>query len=238
MKNFNDFLKNKPMSEYVHKMFDDLAGDYDLMNNIISFGRHKIIKKSVINNVPIAGGMKILDVCTGTGDFPLLISERFGTSVEITAVDFSDNMLEIARKRCTGFDNINFLNADALNLPFENETFDAVFISFGLRNLEDLRKGISELERVTKKGGCVINLDIGKPKGLLGCVFRLYFFYIVPLLGKIFHGKSEPYVYLPLSSENFPAQEEIVIIFYELGFCDVKNYDFAFGALAQQVARK
>jgi demethylmenaquinone methyltransferase/2-methoxy-6-polyprenyl-1,4-benzoquinol methylase len=218
-------------------MFDKLAVDYDLMNNIISFGMHKFIKKQVIKNVRIRTGAKILDVCTGTGDIPMFIAEKYGDSVKITGVDFSEKMLEVAKKRNANYKNIEFLNADALNLPFEDNSFDAVFISFGLRNLDDLRKGIIELQRVTKKNGYVVNLDVGKPKGILGYIFRLYFLGLVPFLGKLFHGNSEPYVYLPESCESFPDQEELVRIFYELGFEDVKNYNFAFGAMAQQVAR-
>ena len=223
-------------SEYVRQMFDKLAVDYDLMNNIISFGRHKSVKKQVINNVQIKAGMKILDVCTGTGDIPIFIAKKFNDAVKIIGVDFSEKMLEIAAKRAQQFKNIEFITADALNLPFEDNTFDVVFISFGLRNLIDLRKGIIELKRVTKKGGYVVNLDMGKPKGILGQIFRLYFFGLVPLLGKLIHGSSEPYVYLPESCENFPDQEELVRIFYELGFDDVINYNFAFGALAEHVA--
>jgi len=237
MKHLKKIFETKPKSEYVHEMFDKLAVDYDLMNNIISFGRHKFVKKHVIKNVPIRYEMKILDVCTGTGDIPLFIAKKFGNSVKIIGVDFSEKMLEIARKRNDKCDNAEFINADALNLPFEDKSFDVVFISFGLRNLADLRKGIIELQRVTKKGGYVVNLDMGKPKGIAGCMFRLYFYWLVPLLGKLFHGSSEPYVYLPESCESFPAQEELVSIFYELGFDDVKNYNFAFGALAQQIAK-
>lgn len=229
------YFKNK--TEYVHEMFDKLAVDYDLMNNIISFGRHKSVKKRVIKNAHIKTGMNVLDVCTGTGDMPIFIAEKFGDSVKITGVDFSEKMLEIARNRNKKHKNIEFINADALNLPFEDGVFDVVFVSFGLRNLDDFKKGIIELKRITKQGGCVVNLDMGKPKGFVGYVFRLYFFGLVPLLGKLFHGSAEPYVYLPESCKTFPDQEELVRIFYELGFNYVKNYNFAFGVLAQQVAR-
>lgn len=227
---------NKPKSEYVHEMFDEISSNYDLMNNIISLGMHKSVKKQVIKNAPLKPGMKILDVCTGTGDLPMFIAEKLGNSVKIIGVDFSEKMLAIAKRRNAEYKNIEFITADALNLPFEDDAFDAVFISFGLRNLSDLRKGILELKRVTKKGGCVINLDMGKPKGILGYIFRLYFFGLVPLLGKLINGNSEPYEYLPQSCESFPEQEELVKILYEEGFSKVKNYNFAFGALAQQIA--
>ncbi len=237
MKNFKDIFNNKPKNEYVHEMFDSLAVDYDLMNNIISLGQNKPVKKQVIKNVSLSSGMKILDVCTGTGDFPIFITQKLGESIEIIGVDFSEKMLEIARKKNQKYKNIEFINVDALNLPFNDSTFDAVFIGYGLRNLSDLKKGILEFKRVTKKGGYLVNLDMGKPKGLVGYMFKLYFFNIVPLLGKFIHGSSKPYVYLPESCEDFPDQNKLVEIFYELGFSEVKNYNFAFGALAQQVAK-
>lgn len=237
MKNLKKIFQNTSKAEYVHDMFDELSSDYDLMNNIISFGQHKFIKKQTIKNVPIKSGMKILDVCTGTGDIAIFTAEKFGDSVEITGVDFSEKMLEIAKNRAKNYKNIKFVSADALNLPFEDNFFDVVFISFGLRNLSDLKKGLIELKRVTKPDGYVVNLDVGKPKGIIGYLFRLYFFGLVPFLGKLIHGSFEPYIYLPQSSESFPAQEELVRIFYKFGFKDVKNYNFVFGSIAQQVAR-
>ncbi|OGI00566.1 MAG: hypothetical protein A2Y25_07670 [Candidatus Melainabacteria bacterium GWF2_37_15] len=212
----------------IREMFDSIADKYDFLNNLISLGLHKNIKKCAIKHVPLKQGAKVLDLCTGTGDIVILLSEK---NVEITAVDFSPNMLEIAKKRAKNRKNISFMQADVLNLPFNDETFDAVFISFGLRNLTDLNKGILEMKRVVKTGGYVVNLDTGKPKGLFAPIFRFYFFKIVPLLGKA-------YKYLPESTQNFPSQEELVKIFLELGFKEVKNYNYAFGAIAQQVAKK
>ncbi len=223
-------------AEFVQKMFDKLSQDYDFMNDLISFGLHKLIKKNAINNVPIKAGFKILDVCTGTGDIPLLITEKFGDSVDIIGVDFSGKMLEIALKRAIKHDNIKFITADALNLPFEDKTFDAVFISFGLRNLADLKKGIIELKRVTKDNGYVINLDMGKPKGVLGHILRFYMFKLVTFIGKLIHGNSTPYKYLFESAQAFPSQDELVRIFSDFGFKNVKNYDFAFGAIAEQIS--
>ena len=156
-------------------------------------------------------------------------------NARVTAADFSENMLQIARKRAPG--NIKFVQADALELPFEDASFDAVFISFGLRNLENLEQGIEEMRRVIKPGGFLVNLDTGKPKGFIGKLFRFYFFNIVPVMGKIFCKNFAAYKYLPESTEDFPSQEELVEIFKQAGFRMVKNYDFIFGAIAQQVAK-
>jgi len=223
--------------EFVCHMFDNIAGDYDMMNEIMSFGMNRSIKKQVIKNVPLKSDAKILDICSGTGDIAVFLAKYFNISGKITGIDFSKNMLDIAREKAKGIDNIEFVQGDALNLPFDDETFDACFIGYGLRNLVDLKKGISEMKRVTKKGGYVVNLDLGKSKGLFNFVFRLYFFNVVPAFGKIFHGDYTPYRYLPESNEKFPSQDELVGIFRELGFSEVKNYNYVFGTIAQQVAK-
>lgn len=240
---FNTFFKREIFqfdidnkAKFVHKMFDILAGDYDRMNNIISFGRHNFIKEQVIKNVPLSPDSKVLDICTGTGDIAILAAKRLNKSGKVIALDFSKNMLELAKKKSKGIENIEFIEADALNLPFPDETFDVVFISFGLRNLVDLRKGLIEMKRVTKKGGYITSLDLGKPKGGVNGIFKLYFSIIVPILGIFFH-KSNIYKYLPESNNRFPSQDKLVEILEELKFREVKNYDFVFGILAQQVAK-
>ena len=224
--------------DFVHDIFEKIAKDYDQMNEIISFGRNHAIKKQMVNTVPFSPDAKILDICTGTGDIAIYASKSLNNFGKVIAVDFSQNMLDIASKKAKDIKNIEFIKADALQLPFSDEKFDVCFISYGLRNLENLKKGLLEIKRVTKKGGYIINLDLGKPKGLLNIIYRLYFFNMVPLLGKIIHGNHIPYKYLPESSNDFPSQEELVNILIELGYSEVKNYNFAFGAIAGQIAIK
>lgn len=222
------------MSNDIQKMFDNIAQSYDKLNNIISFGRHLDTKKQAINNVPLKSDFKILDLCTGTGDIAICIASIVKDGLVIGA-DFSEKMLEIARKKGEGIENLAFVQADALDLPFKDEEFDACFISFGLRNLTDLKKGLAEMKRVTKKGGYVVNIDTGKPKGLMGFVYNLFFFHIIPLLGLIFSGKFSPYKYLPQSTKNFPSPDELIKIFEETGLKNVQRYDFLFGAISEQV---
>jgi demethylmenaquinone methyltransferase/2-methoxy-6-polyprenyl-1,4-benzoquinol methylase len=261
------------MTKSTKALFNSIAGRYDLLNNIISLNRHKSIKRSVIKSVPLEKGMKVLDLCTGTGDIAIGISDLFKEEIDITAVDFSENMLEIAKQRTKGqnitnsqpkgchfastrrvlpaqvgsignplglksYDNIHFVQADMRNLPFENASFDAVFISFGLRHVKDIESVVLEIKRVLKPGGWFANLDVGKPKGIYNTLFRLYFFNIVPLLGEIFGAGFSNYKYLPESAEEFPSQEGLVQLFTRAGFNEVKNRDYLFGALASQVARK
>ncbi len=219
-------------------MFDTIAAKYDFLNDLISFGMHKSVKRKAIKRVCLQKNDKVLDLCTGTADIAILISEFFDNEINVTAVDFSENMLKIAEKKAKNHKNICFIQADALNLPFEDNSFDAVFISFGLRNLQDLDKGIVEMKRAVKNGGFVVNLDTGKPQGIWGNLFKFYFFNLVPLIGKFFCGNFSAYKYLPESTKKFPSPEKLVEIFKEAGFKEVKNYNFIFGAIAQQVAKK
>ncbi len=232
------FLKYDPKhkSPFIYQMFESLSGKYDLMNNLITFGLHKYIKQNAIKKVPLQPKSKILDICTGTGDIALILAKKLPRDTLITAVDFSPKMLDIAGQKARKYHNITFLQADALNLPFADNSFDISIISFGLRNLNDINQALQEFKRVTKKGGYIVNIDIGKPNGTLAPFIRLYFTYIVPFLGKIF-GKSRFYHYLPLSAASFPSQEKLLLIYKELGFKEVKNYNYLSGIIAQQVIK-
>lgn len=229
------YLKYK--DSFVHNLFENMAKDYDAMNEVISFGRNLSIKKQVISNVPIKPDSKILDVCTGTGDMAILLSKYIDKSGYITGVDFSKNMIEIANQKTKGIKNVEFIEADALNLPFKDNSFDVTFISYGLRNLADLNKGILEMKRVTKENGYVVNFDFGKSKPIYNDLFKLYFLYIVPLFKSILKKDFTFYRYIPPSNDNFPSQETLVKLFQEFKFKEVKNYNFAWGQLAQQVAK-
>ncbi len=219
----------------IQQMFNNIAQSYDKLNAVISFGLHLKIKRKAIKNVPLKLDFKILDACTGTGDIAIYLAKNVAQNGTVIGVDFSEQMLKIAEKKAKKIDNISFINADVLNLPFEDAQFDACFISFGLRNLADLEKGLSELKRVTKKGGLVVNLDTGKPKGFFGFLYKIYFFKIVPILGQLFHGDASPYKYLPASTKNFPDGDKLVKIFQSLGFKNVKKFDFLFGTMSQQI---
>lgn len=226
---------NKPN---IKNLFDNISKDYDKLNYIISFGLHSYVKKTAIQKANIDPSAKVLDICTGTGDIAIHIAKNISKSGAVTGVDFSEKMLEIAKKKANGIKDIDFRVADALHLPFEDETFDVCFISFGLRNLTDLEKGICEMARVCKKEGLIIILDTGKPKGIFSIFFKIYFFYIVPILGRLFHGEITPYKYLPQSTIDFPNSEQMRNKLEDLGLIDIKSYDYLFGTISQQIATK
>lgn len=220
----------------IKEMFNSIATSYDKLNNIISFNMHSNIKKQAIGNLPLDHKIKILDVCTGTGDIAIYFAKLLPCA-DIVGVDFSPEMLKIASIKAQNYKNINFMEGDALNLPFDDGEFDIAFISFGLRNLTDLEQGLKEMKRVTKQGGVISSLDMGKMKGFFAPFYNFFLFKIVPLLGLFFSSKFAAYKYLPQSTEKFPSQERLVEIFAQIGLKNVKKHDFLHGAISQQVGQ-
>ena len=233
---FRDHFKAETWEEFNRQFFDGLAPKYDRLNEVLSLGQHQRIKRAAIRHLQIRPGEKILDVCTGSGDTAIMMARAYPDAYVI-GIDVSKEMLKIARERAIGINNLEFRSANAMSLPFENGSFDRVLISFGLRNLDDLRVGLSEMKRVTRPGGVVSNLDLGKPpEGLLSWVHQVYFRKFIPWLGKTFfhRGEFNSFGYLPTSGKYFPSQAGLVSIFQELGFSNVRRYDFMLGAISQQ----
>ncbi|MGD9579942.1 MAG: bifunctional demethylmenaquinone methyltransferase/2-methoxy-6-polyprenyl-1,4-benzoquinol methylase UbiE [Vampirovibrionia bacterium] len=228
--------ENKPV--YVRSLFNKIAPIYDLLNDIMSLGLHKGWKKQAIQSLGIKNGNNVLDLCCGSGDISALILSDFTDDVVINAVDFSDEMLSIAKAKHGSFSNIIFTQADALSLPFEDHSFDNVIISFGLRNLASIESGYKEIYRVLKPGGCFVNLDFGKPSFfLINIIFNVYFSFFVPILAKIFNNYSE-YVYLSDSIKLFPAPGRLVVMMQEAGFVKVFNKSLFSGFVAFQTGYK
>ncbi|MCB9799507.1 MAG: ubiquinone/menaquinone biosynthesis methyltransferase [Candidatus Omnitrophica bacterium] len=235
---FRDHFKADKWEDFNRDFFDGLAHKYDALNEVLSLGMHRLFKKRAVHNAGLKNGDRVLDLCTGSGDIALYIAKKY-PGCRVVGADVSKNMLEIARKRGEGISNLEFIEADALNLPFENQSFDVTFISFGLRNLFDLKEGILEMKRVTRAGGRVVNLDLGKPKGRIrNALYTLYFLKLIPFLGRtVFHrNEFNSFKYLPESGKYFPAPEELLRVFSSLGFEDCRSYNFMFGAINQQIA--
>lgn len=213
-------------------MFNRIAKDYDKLNNLMSFGLHKKIKQDVLTGLNLTEGMKVLDLCTGTGDLAGMLKKKY-PQANVIGVDFSQNMLDIARDK---HPEIEFIQADCTRLPFENKTFDACVISFGLRNIEEMEKAVEEIRRVLKDGGVFINLDLGKPNKFFNLFLKPYMYIWVAILGKIFHGDETPYKYLAESNENFPSPEELAKIYEKFGFKNIKIKNYLFGQISSQTS--
>jgi demethylmenaquinone methyltransferase/2-methoxy-6-polyprenyl-1,4-benzoquinol methylase len=241
-KMFAKYFKANSWAEYNKAFFDSIAKKYDATNQFTSFGTKWILDKIVINKFKISENAKILDLCSGTCDIAIALAKKYPKS-QITALDASVAMLEIGNKKIKKekLNNITTTIGDALNLPFLDNYFDLVIVSFGLRNLDNLELGLKEMKRVAKENSPIVNVEYGKPKFFLfKFLYWLYFQNIAPFLGKIiFHfNEFNSFRYLPESNKYFPNQEELCFIMKNLGFREVKNYNYFLGVVAQQVCLK
>jgi demethylmenaquinone methyltransferase / 2-methoxy-6-polyprenyl-1,4-benzoquinol methylase len=226
-------------AEYVHDQFERIARRYDLANDCISMGMHRLWKQAAVNALAARPDGSYLDVCCGTGDLALTIARRMGERGKVTGLDFSGNMLEVARDRGARGNvacELAWQQGDAQNLPFADGQFDGAIISFGLRNLTDLQKGLNEMRRVVRPGGRVINLDLGDPTmPLFTPIFNAYFRHIVPIIGEVLQNDRKAYTYLPESRNTYPKPEVLTEMFKRAGLVDVQWKPLAMGSVAMHV---
>jgi demethylmenaquinone methyltransferase/2-methoxy-6-polyprenyl-1,4-benzoquinol methylase len=208
----------------VRSMFDAIARVYDPMNRILTAGLDGRWRRRTAEAV-VRGGDRVLDACCGTGDLALADARAGGT---VTGLDFSEPMLERARRKSA---SIQWIQGDALALPFPDGSFDAVTVGFGVRNVDDLEHGLAELRRVLRPGGRVGILDITTPRGVLRPFYSVWFDRVVPLLGKVLPGGTA-YTYLPASVRRFPGAEELAGLIRAAGFEQVGYRLFAGGIVA------
>jgi demethylmenaquinone methyltransferase / 2-methoxy-6-polyprenyl-1,4-benzoquinol methylase len=184
-------------------MFDRIAGVYDVMNSVMTVGMHQRWRERAVELARIAPGSRALDVATGTGDLAVALREA---GADVVGCDFSEEMLERARRKDP---SVRFEWADALALPYEDDSFDAATVGFGARNFSDLSRGLSEMARVVRPGGRVVVLEITTPrKPPLSTFFSLWFDRAVPALGRL-AGDEDAYSYLPSSVKRFPGPEQL-----------------------------
>ncbi|HVD65942.1 MAG TPA: class I SAM-dependent methyltransferase [Gaiellaceae bacterium] len=218
-----------PPSE-VRAMFDRISPVYDAMNHAMTVGLDRRWRRLAAEAV-VGPGDAVLDACCGTGDLALA-AERAGGKV--TGVDFSERMLERARAKSQ---TVEWVHADVTALPFEDASFDAVTVGFGIRNVPDLEAGLAELGRVLRPGGRIACLEITRPSGILRPFFRLWFDGLVPLAGKILPGGGA-YSYLPASVRRFPGPSDLRTAFERAGFESVGWKLMGGGIVALHVGTK
>jgi demethylmenaquinone methyltransferase / 2-methoxy-6-polyprenyl-1,4-benzoquinol methylase len=211
----------------VRTMFDRISPVYDAMNRTMTMGLDQRWRRVAAFAV-VRPGDRVLDACCGTGDLALAAVRAGG---RVTGLDFSERMLERARQKSAG---VEWVQGDALALPFEAGAFDAATVGFGVRNLDDLERGLAELRRVLRASGRVAILEITRPRGVLAPFYRLWFDGLVPLLGKLLPGGSA-YTYLPASVRRFPGPEELAELLRGAGFQDVRWRTFAGGIVALHI---
>jgi demethylmenaquinone methyltransferase / 2-methoxy-6-polyprenyl-1,4-benzoquinol methylase len=215
----------------VEQMFDTIAPKYDLLNNLLSFGIDKIWRKKLVNELRDNNPTAILDVATGTADVALELVNLYPK--QIIGIDISAEMLEIGRKKVEAKNLsgiITLQQADSENLPFESNMFDAVSVAYGVRNFENLEKGLSELYRVLRKGGKLVVLEFSHPQNFpVKQLYKFYFTEICPLIGRLVSKDKRAYSYLHESVMRFPQGEEFLKLLKNTGFENTKCKRLTFG---------
>ncbi|KGP73009.1 demethylmenaquinone methyltransferase [Pontibacillus yanchengensis] len=234
-------MAQQTKSERVHHVFEKIYNRYDLMNSIISFQRHKAWRKDVMKKMQVHSGDQALDVCCGTGDWTIALSEEVGNKGRVVGLDFSQNMLSVGRKKKQelSLKNTEFIHGDAMNLPFEDNEFDFVTIGFGLRNVPDYMTVLKEMARVVKPGGKVVCLETSQPTAMgFRQAYYFYFRYIMPAFGRLFAKSYDEYAWLHESAKDFPGREELRKMFQDAGLSPVEVKSYTGGVAAMHMGEK
>ncbi|WP_174613606.1 demethylmenaquinone methyltransferase [Virgibacillus ihumii] len=227
--------------ERVHHVFEKIYNNYDSMNSIISFKRHKAWRRDVMKRMNVSEGASALDVCCGTGDWAFSMAKATGNKGKVIGIDFSSNMLSVAREKNKNiqYEQLSFVHGNAMNLPYDANSFDYVTIGFGLRNVPDYMTVLREMYRVVKPGGKVVCLETSQPT-MLG--FRqgyyFYFRFIMPLIGRLFAKSYKEYAWLHESAKNFPDKKELKEMFLDAGFSQVQVKSYTGGVAAMHLGEK
>ena len=220
--------------EKIQKMFAGISHKYDFLNNLLSLGQDRYWRRFAVSKLP--EGL-ILDVCSGTGDVAIEVSGKS----DVVSSDFCYEMLELCSSKISkkGILNVSCIQNDAENLSFADSTFDGAVVAFGIRNVADIRKALSEMHRVVKKGGKVVVLEFSKPTNpIFKAGYYFYFKKILPVIGRIFSKDDGAYSYLPSSVMAFPERDEFSKLMEEPGLRNIEYHDLTFGIVTVYVGTK
>lgn len=227
--------------ERVHHVFEKIYNNYDKMNSVISFRQHQKWRKDTMKLMKVKKGDSALDVCCGTGDWTIALANDVGINGEVVGLDFSKNMLKIGEQKVKELqlNQVKLIHGNAMELPFEDNSFDFVTIGFGLRNVPNYIQVLKEMTRVVKPGGVVVCLETSQPtipiyKGL----FYFYFRFIMPFFGKLFAKSFSEYSWLQESARDFPGMKELARMFEDAGLIDVTYKPYSGGAAAVHIGYK
>lgn len=215
------------MSEEVRSMFAEIAESYDSTNTVLSLGIHHLWRKKAVKECGVKAGDHVLDCATGTGDLALEFRKTTGPEGRVVGTDFCKEMLDFAPSKAAkeGYPDIEWAVEDAMNLSFEDDTFDIASIAFGIRNVDDPAKGVASMARVIKPGGRLVILEFGQPRGIMKPLFNVYSKVVIPTVGGIMSGKKDAYDYLNRILEAFPCREAFVELMEGAAkFSDIKYF--------------
>ena len=225
---------------YIKNIFESISNEYDFMNDLMTFKNHSKWKEEIVEIAIDSSPKKILDIATGTADLAIITAKY--TNAEIIGLDISDQMLKVGKEKITNKklnSRIKLINGDAENLSFNNETFDAITVGFGVRNFENLEKGLNEIYRVIKEGGYVAILEPSYPEKFpLKQLFNFYFETLTPIIGNLISKDYKAYSYLSKSVKNFPSSNNFIDQLKQIGFSKCNHYSLTFGVVSLYIAIK
>ncbi len=226
----------------VLRHFNSIAGKYDFMNTILSFGLHYAWKRWAVETLGLKAGDRIIDVCGGTADLSILAGRGVGERGRVFLYDINRAMMEGGRpkvSRASLIDRVRYIQGDAESISFPQGVFDAALVGFGIRNLTHMEKGLAEMHRVLKPGGKFMCLEFSLPvSSWFRALYDFYSFYLMPLAGRLLAGTREAYLYLPESIRKFPPPEELSRTLREIGFTRVAYRRLTNGIAVIYTARK
>lgn len=226
--------------DQVAEMFDNISHNYDFLNHFLSLGIDILWRRKAVRLLKPGNPKQVLDIATGTGDFA--IESLSMNPDKVTGVDISEGMLDMGRKKMKKRkldDRIELLYGDSENLPFEDNTFDAITVGFGVRNFQNLLKGLTDMNRVLAPGGTAAVLEFSKPRKFpIKQLYNFYFLNILPMIGRIISKDSRAYTYLPESVKVFPDGENFLKVMQEAGFSQLESYPVSFGIATIYIGRK
>lgn len=229
----------KSKEQRVHEVFEEISGSYDKMNSVISFQMHKLWRNDVMKRMNVKLGSTCLDVCCGTADWTIALAKAVGGDGIVKGLDFSENMLSVGKKKVLPYDFVELIHGNAMELPFEDNTFDYVTIGFGLRNVPDYNQVLREMNRVLKPGGMAVCLETSQIE-IPGYrqAFRFYFKNVMPMFGKVFAKSYDEYSWLQESADDFPGPKELAQMFEQADFQNVTFKPYSGGAAAVHIGFK
>jgi demethylmenaquinone methyltransferase / 2-methoxy-6-polyprenyl-1,4-benzoquinol methylase len=236
------YSKEGEKKEQVAEMFNNISHSYDFLNHFFSLGIDVLWRKKAIRILKKENPQSVLDVATGTADFALEAMRMNVGAKNITGVDISEGMLEVGRKKIAakGFSDVVQLRyGDSENLPFGDHTFDAFTVAFGVRNFQNLEKGLTDMLRVLKPGALGIILEFSRPKRFpVKQLFAFYFRYVMPTIGNIVSKDSRAYTYLPESVQSFPSGDDFLEVMKKAGYRDCERISLSGGIASIYLGRK
>lgn len=229
-------VQKSQKAEMVADVFHSVAAKYDIMNDVLSMGIHRIWKRFTVDCSGVRPGQKVLDLAGGTGDLTAKFSRLVGPTGQVVLADINDSMLKVGRAKLRNngvSDNVRFVQANAELLPFPENTFDLITISFGLRNVTDKDKALASMFKVLKPGGRLLILEFSKPRNqLFSKIYDQYSFHVLPMVGKLIAHDAESYRYLAESIRMHPAQEKLKSMMEDVGFENAEYFNLTGGIVA------